>query len=448
MKIKDNFKVILCPNTKSIEETMQERKPEATVKVKSMGKTMQGTEITLGSTERGTVPPACRAVVKSLEKGTILISSLDLDTIGGVLAITGDKPKDTEFWKAIAYLDINGTHNLYKLSQDVQDKVNVLLAWQAFQPHMKYDKPTNVTSIIAQGANILKATLDERHPKHDAVIQKGKEWAKINTQAIESQLVDETPTLRTFITNGIPCANAFYSPTQNQVVSATLTLDKETNRITIATLDGNSTFSARDIAKQLWGSRVDGDEILAMSPCNEEMTEEDLEKTKTIFSSLITINEQVKNIRDVVLSLPPESISHEYAHNVFVEELNGLFENLDYEVECHYVLDEEYLEELGREPTSTEALKSIMGIEVNITSDNFSVSAEYIFDEEQTLAFNRACRKVDPSYNREHWQEVNAERRDWYEAPKKGEEEWDRQYWPTDDKQYYDIVVDEYGEVR
>lgn len=55
-------------------------------------------------------PAPCNTEVEPLTGGTILISHIDLDTVGGIMAVEGIKPEDPEFWSAAEFIDNNGPH--------------------------------------------------------------------------------------------------------------------------------------------------------------------------------------------------------------------------------------------------------------------------------------------------------------------------------------------------
>ena len=101
----DNTKVILAP-TKELAETTH---ADATVEAEYGDYCIEGKTVTLAHHgSRSSNPAPCNADVKPLDISkpqTILISHIDLDTLGGIMALTGEKPYDPSFWAAAEKID-------------------------------------------------------------------------------------------------------------------------------------------------------------------------------------------------------------------------------------------------------------------------------------------------------------------------------------------------------
>jgi len=77
-----------------------------------------------------------------------LVSHLDLDTLGGILAIRGDKPESPEFWKAAAYIDVHGPQYLHTFESDQIDQLNAYWAWASKNPRVRYTEVTDITNLV------------------------------------------------------------------------------------------------------------------------------------------------------------------------------------------------------------------------------------------------------------------------------------------------------------
>ena len=306
----DKFTIKLAPTKDIAQALIESETVPATVEAEYGDFCVEGTEVTLAHHgSRSANPAPCNTKVEPLQGGTILVSHLDLDSIGGIMALTGDKIDDPEFWKAAEYIDVNGPHHVHEFPQEVQDKLNAVWAWNATQPRVRYTELTDVTPIVAENYSMLSAVLDERHPEHDSMIQKGKEWEAATTQAVESKLVSESGCVRAFKTDGVFCAGSYYSPTQDAIVPATLTFNEKFKAITIAFADGGQTNSAKAIVQQLWGPEAGGRDGIAGSPRGVEMTQADFEKAQVVLEAHILVKDIMSHPKDYLSGMTAEHLN-------------------------------------------------------------------------------------------------------------------------------------------
>lgn len=205
--------------------------------------------------------------------GDILVSHLDLDTLGGIMAIEGLKPVDDEFWAGAAYIDVVGPHHLHELSPRVQELLNAWDAWQ--EGHLKarrYRKVTNVTSTVGDMTIALISILGG----NEALLQAGQIWHQYVAAATEKCLIAEDALVRVFKTDGVFCNSAYYSPKQKRVVPAIASLNTTQGSITISFADKKVGVSAAKIVQSLWGPEAGGHDGIAGSPRGQIMTMTDL----------------------------------------------------------------------------------------------------------------------------------------------------------------------------
>lgn len=277
----DNFEIILCPNA----EQAKEQDPDITIEAEYGRDCVEGKELTLAHHgDRSDNPAPCNTDVPKFDGGKIVVSHLDLDTIGGIMAVTGDKPNDSEFWKGAEHIDVNGTHHMHELSQDVQDKLNAFYAWNSTQPRERYMEPTDVKEIVKENYNVLEKVLDRNNPEHEQLIEKGREWEKDVTKATEERCVFENEFVRAFKTDGVFCSSSYYSPQQEEIIPCTVSYNEKFHSITVAFADGGrengGEFSAKEIVQSLWGKEAGGRDGIAGSPRGQEMTEKDFNDAK------------------------------------------------------------------------------------------------------------------------------------------------------------------------
>lgn len=306
--IREDQRVILAPSY----DIAKNIKAEATVEAKYGDECLEGTMVTLAHHgPRSNNPAPCNTLdVPELPPfATVVVSHIDLDTLGGIYALQGRKPEDYRFWEAAEMIDVKGAHHIHELDKDIQDKLNAYYAYNDGQPRQRYTEAIDVTKQIDDTYNVVNAIVDINDPEHDKLITAGKEWAQTREKEVEDQLVYENKDVRVFDTNGIFCAASYFSPNQNTICPATVTYNEKFKSITLAFEDGGKQLNAKEIVQELWGPEAGGREGIAGSPRNVEMTKNDLAKL-------------VNELTERQLKLKTEIMPHQYEGNQMLSSLS------------------------------------------------------------------------------------------------------------------------------
>lgn len=264
--------IILAPSF----DLAQNVRATATVEAEYGGKVVEGSKVTLAhhSGKYANNPAPCSVSMPPLNDGsTILVSHIDADTIGGCLELMGLKPKSDEFWDAVAFVDVNGPHNAYQLSDIQRDMLNALWAWNNTLPRVRYMEVTDVTQNVLDNVDIINRII----AGDIETIEAGKKWEKETTAAVEKCLVKENLKVRTFKTDEVFCSASYYSTSFGVVIPATVALNTKLKSITIAFADGGEKYSAREIVQSLWGSEAGGHAGIAGSPRGWTVSDKELE---------------------------------------------------------------------------------------------------------------------------------------------------------------------------
>jgi len=194
--------------------------------------------------------------------GDILISHIDLDTIGGCLALYGKKPEDTEFWEAVAFIDVNGPHHVRELPAKGREKLRAYWGYNNSLIKIKHCGICDVTDEILQSGLVIQKIIDGA----PFLLQQGEQWELETQVAVERCLVYENDYIRAFVTAGVFCNSAYYSPSLNKIIPAVVSLNTKMNAVLISFSDGGKRFSAASAVKKLWGELAGGHEGIAGSP--------------------------------------------------------------------------------------------------------------------------------------------------------------------------------------
>lgn len=279
-----NIRVVLVPKYMTKEELKEMGiEPTATVEAEYGGKVIEGDVVTLAhhTKEYENNPAPCNTPnVPELEDGsTIVVSHVDLDTIGGVAALMGIKPENPSFWEAAEYLDVNGVHHLHEVPESDQEKYLAFCAWCYANREDRVTSVTDVTEDILKKISVIERVV----AKDPDLISEGKKWNDETQKAIEDCLIFENENMRVFDSpNGVFCNAAYYSPKQKRIIPSTVAFNGKFKSITVAFADGGKEFqslglmTARELVQKVWGPEAGGHAGIAGSPRGKEMDARDL----------------------------------------------------------------------------------------------------------------------------------------------------------------------------
>jgi len=271
-----NLKILLAPTFEIASQAAKQNNIVATVEAEYGDDCVEGKLVTLAHHGPRSMNPApCNTQnVPVLNDGdVVLVSHLDLDTLGGLLALEGIKPDSPEFWKYAEFIDVNGPQHMYEVPQNVQDMLNAFYAWSETQGRVRYTELTDVTDKVNAANATISLICDSRDPQQKQMIQAGKDWVENATKAVEACLYQEDDLVRAFISDGVFCAGSYYSPTMEKPIPATVTFNKKTQAITVAFFDAERDgLNACEIVQKLWGPLAGSRAGIAGSPRGQEMT--------------------------------------------------------------------------------------------------------------------------------------------------------------------------------
>lgn len=301
--IREDQRVILAPSY----DMAKNINAEATVEAEYGDECLEGTMVTLAHHgPRANNPAPCNTsdVPKLPPFATVVVSHIDLDTLGGIYALQGRKPEDDRFWEAAEMIDVKGVHHIHELDKDIQDKLNAYYAYNYNHAGERYSETVDVTKQVEDAYGVINDILDIDAPEHDMLIADGKEWAQAREAAVEAQLIYEDKNMRVFDSNGVFCAASYYSPKQDALIPATVTYNEKAKTITLGFEDGGKQYNAMEIVRSVWGPEAGGREGIAGSPRGIEMTKDDLhalvERLKEVQASAGIEKDEVQSKKDVL----------------------------------------------------------------------------------------------------------------------------------------------------
>lgn len=215
-------------------------------------------------------PAPCNTEVHKIPEGdVIIISHIDLDTIGGVLALQGRKPQNEAFWRTAEFIDLNGPHHInVEPHVQLKDKFNAYWGWVNTQP--REQRPTDVVDVTAKIEE--HAAILERVMANDPeLIANGREWAENVAREVESKLVAENEFVRVFETDRVFCNSSYYSPNLEKIVPNIVTYNRHFGSITVSTANTQD-LNAKELVQRLFGPEAGGHPGIGGSPRGQEMS--------------------------------------------------------------------------------------------------------------------------------------------------------------------------------
>jgi hypothetical protein len=227
--------------------------------------------------------------IPTITEGIILVSHLDLDTVGGVLRANAVRfcnkkrgvglfgPFMESFWDTAEFVDTNGAHALSE--KDAHH--DVFKAWWKWlednRPRINRDEVVDVTDFFDECYGVLydlfaphrydtfgKEAVFERR---DELLAAGKAWWEANKALNQSSFVGAQITANGRVI-AVRVANQFVNhiyelPEINLKADCICALDTKTKSIRLSFLDNGKTLNACDTIRRVWGDKDEDGRYLA-----------------------------------------------------------------------------------------------------------------------------------------------------------------------------------------
>lgn len=252
-----------------------------------------------GPYSNGTNPSPCNNTdIPHMNEGTILISHMDLDTIGGCLRAFPEWSKlfvtETEsFWDFAEYIDNNGPHKVKQYQGYTPELHNQIAAfWQWKTDNIPYldanDRHLAVTDYVLAAANALEhicANNPEYLEKGISFLQKEAEldsYSFLSHQTIDPKGPDGY-TFNILFRESSNFVNHLYNVSLlDMPADVVVAYNPERSSITLSYADSNTESyamkafgPAREIMQEIWGPLAGGHDGIAGTPRDVTMQRED-----------------------------------------------------------------------------------------------------------------------------------------------------------------------------
>ena len=271
--------VIISSDPKSL-ATSLEGKRSATVEAEYGSVCVEGSLATLAHHgPRSGNPAPCLAeyagpalaVCQSLE--VIGVSHVDLDTLGGIMALNGIKPKMDSFWALAAFVDVNGPHRLGESGATDDDLSRLYAFWAWSQSHRVFPprdgSAQDITSQVQEACEAITAILAD----DPALLSAGQTFkdAEDALNASSFRKILGAVALR----NADGFCNHLYCAPDGTACDAVVAYNRKFRSVTVSFATPRSQDDACSFVQGLWGSLAGGHKGIAGSPRGKKMTMRD-----------------------------------------------------------------------------------------------------------------------------------------------------------------------------
>lgn len=197
------------------------------------------------------------------------LSHFDLDTLGGCMALLGNKPEVMGFWELSEFVDLNGPHKLVQSGASHENirRLYAFWAWsRGFRVFPNRDgSVSDVTNKVIEGSKIVERVLAD-----DAeLLAAGDAYAEAETELNKSSFIETKDGVVARASSQF--VNHLYA-TPSQPDKAVVSYNTLTGAITVSFADAPTGKNAREIVQGLWGSLAGGHAGIAGSPRDQRMS--------------------------------------------------------------------------------------------------------------------------------------------------------------------------------
>lgn len=282
-------RIVICNNPDKLKEYLTQYKRTVTIECEYGNTVVEGSVLTLAHHAEGwrNNPAPCENDNLNLtDIDIIALSHLDLDTLGGIIAVLNRKNNHETFWKLAAKIDTLGAHKLLFIEHTEDDAKRVYAYW-SFNDYEKVyaDKSGNISDITDAVYRFIEA-LEEKILKMDEdIINAGQELKK-NTEKLNMTSFVESMK-HVIIRRSDKFCNCIYHDMELHQYKAIVALNTKFNSIVISLNDPIEGIDCAKFMQCLYGEEAGGHMGIAGTPRNKTYDDKDLFYVADMFNDYI-----------------------------------------------------------------------------------------------------------------------------------------------------------------
>lgn len=224
----------------------------------------------------------------------ILISHIDLDTVGGVLRAFPEyadlfTEANQTFWDMAEFVDVNGAHRAHLFEGLTDEVARQMYAWYAYSkgmPRTSRDEVADVSNTIRDAGDALRRIF----AGDAALLAAGNEFrqAETNLNARTYDRRAEKGVILRVARNERDFCNHLYAAPDGVVGRAIVVYNTVTGAITISLAEPDERANCREIVQALWGGEAGGHKGIAGSPRGQRMATNEFDRAVAALIAALT----------------------------------------------------------------------------------------------------------------------------------------------------------------
>ena len=272
--------IIMSRDPNQLREELKKYAVTATVEAEYGDICVEGT-ITLAhhGTRSHQYPPCVYPNLRIENLEAVGISHMDLDTVGGIMAVMGIKPEVHWFWDLAGAVDINGIHRIEETyltpwsGKIIQpEKQQIVSIWSFIGWQNTWDKaiPKNIPAVDMIDwyydacefvSKILRKDIEAMELGVETMHQQSRLNRRSYLDSLEYVLIRKS--------NSNEFVNHLYNSPNGEIFEAVVTWYEDTGEITVSTFEKN--VDCKKFVQNHWGPEAGGHHQIAGSPRNKKL---------------------------------------------------------------------------------------------------------------------------------------------------------------------------------
>ena len=216
------------------------------------------------------------------EEDVVVVSHIDLDTLGGCLRATGRHNslfagEFGSFWELAEFVDVTGPHHMAPDHPEAP-RLRAVWAWlQEHRPRYPRDEIVEVTDLVLSFGDVLRSIL----AGDDALIAAGQAMADAEDALNESSFrgtTDPIGDIHIVARGADQFVNHLYRTPTGIVGSVVVALNTTMNSVTVSLANPIEGVNCCELVQSLWGPEAGGHAGIAGSPRGQIMGWADAEE--------------------------------------------------------------------------------------------------------------------------------------------------------------------------
>ena len=245
--------------------------PDVTIEAEYGDEVVEGSIGTLAHHGKRSMNPAPCLYKNGIYDGVSIVglSHIDLDTIGGCLAVLGIKPNAKEFWETAGFVDVAGPHKLNLISVNEEVKLQLAAYW-AWSTSNRIFAPRDgsiieVTDKVMEASEVINKILNN----DEEMLEAGRAFLNTENELNKNSFVELFEGTIIRVSNCF--CNHLYNTPDGDFGDSVVTFNTITRTITLSFSDSDDKRDAGKIMKNLFGCLAGGNKGIAGSPRGQKI---------------------------------------------------------------------------------------------------------------------------------------------------------------------------------